>query len=79
MKTSKTWETAPRRHFVNQPAEALYDMENDPAEARNLIDEPSLAATVQEMRKKLMDFRIQTKDPWLEQSFQEGEPGARVR
>ena len=69
----------PRRHFVNQPAEALYDMENDPAEARNLIDEPSLAAAVQEMRKKLMDFRIQTKDPWLEQSFQEGEPGARVR
>ena len=38
-------------------------MENDPAEARNLIDEPSLAAAVQEMRKKLMDFRIQTKGP----------------
>jgi hypothetical protein len=25
------------------------------------------------MRGKVMDFRKQTKDPWLEQSFQEGE------
>ena len=62
----------PRAHFESQPAEALYDMESDPAEARNRIDDPELAETVSEMRSRLTAFRIATKDPWLEQSFQEG-------
>ena len=63
----------PRESFVHQGREALYDIENDPAESRNLINNGGLADVVAEMRGKVMDFRKQTKDPWLEQSFQEGE------
>ena len=63
----------PRESFVHQGREALYDIENDPAESRNLINNGGLADVVVEMRGKVMDFRKQTKDPWLEQSFQEGE------
>ena len=66
----------PREGFVHQAREALYDIQNDPAESKNLIDESALADVATEMRGKVMDFRKQTKDPWLEQSFQEGEPGA---
>ena len=66
----------PRDAFVQQDAEALFDMQADPNETRNLIADPAHAEVAAEMRRKVMDFRIQTRDPWLEQSFQEGEPGA---
>ena len=65
-----------RQDFLHQTYEALFDMQNDPAESKSLINEPALADIVAEMRRKLMDFRIRTKDPWLEQSYQEGETGA---
>ena len=43
---------------------------------RNLahqLADPKLAEMLTEMRQKVIDFRRRTKDPWLEQSFQEGE------
>ena len=63
----------PREDFVHQSREALFDMQNDPAESKNLIDAPELQNIANEMRRKVMEFRQKTKDPWLEQSFQEGE------
>ena len=54
-------------------------MVNDSAESNNLIPasgmiaDPKLAEMLTEMRQKVIDFRRRTKDPWLEQSFQEGE------
>ena len=36
-------------------------------------DDAALAAIVDEMRRRLTEFRIRTRDPWLETSFQEGE------
>jgi N-sulfoglucosamine sulfohydrolase len=66
----------PREGFEQQGREALFDMQADPNETRNLIDDPEHAAIAEEMRQKVMAFRIATDDPWLEQSFQEGEPGA---
>jgi hypothetical protein len=51
----------------------LFDIENDPAESRNLINVPELQDIANEMRQKVIDFRQKTEDPWLEQSFQEGE------
>ncbi len=66
----------PRGGFEQQGREALFDMQADPNETRNLIDEPAHAAVAEEMREKVMAFRVATADPWLEQSFQEGEPGA---
>lgn len=68
----------PRDAFVQQDAEALFDMQADPDEGRNLIADPAHAEIAAEMRRKVMDFRIRTADPWLEQSFQEGEPGATI-
>lgn len=62
-----------REDFVHQSREALFDMQNDPAESQNLIDVPELQDAVNEMRRKVIEFRQKTKDPWLEQSFQEGE------
>ena len=66
----------PRDGFVHQSREALFDMEADPNESTNLIDDAAHAEVAGEMRAKLMQFRIDTRDPWLEQSFQEGEAGA---
>ena len=59
--------------FLYQSREAVFDMINDPAESKNLIAEPNLAEKIEQMRQKVIDFRYRTKDPWLEQSFQEGE------
>ena len=43
--------------------EALFDMEADPCEPRNLIDEPALAGVASEMRAKVLAFRQATADP----------------
>ena len=61
--------------FLHQDAEALFDVENDPAESRNLIDDPSVAEVVEEMRGKVRRFRVETKDPWVLASMQGGEEG----
>jgi N-sulfoglucosamine sulfohydrolase len=53
----------------------LFDIENDPMESTNLIDEASLAGVAEEMRQKVRAFRIETKDPWCLASYHEGEPG----
>ena len=63
----------PRAGFLQQDREALFDMESDPDETRNLIAEPALAEAAAEMRAKVLAFRQATRDPWLEVSFQEGE------
>ena len=66
----------PEKGFLYQDREALFDMQNDPAESKNLINNPQLADIISDMRKKVIDFRQKTKDPWLEQSFQEDELNA---
>tara|TARA_B100001750_G_C15112103_1_gene400656 strand:- start:280 stop:495 length:216 start_codon:yes stop_codon:yes gene_type:complete len=66
----------PEKGFLYQDREALFDMQNDPAESKNLINDPQLADIINDMRKKVIDFRQKTKDPWLEQSFQEDELNA---
>ncbi|MFW6059319.1 MAG: sulfatase [Phycisphaeraceae bacterium] len=84
---SRTWQSVlsrdvemlgerPREHFLQQPREALYDLQDDPHETTTLIDKPELAETVEAMRQRLTDFRVQTADPWLEVCFQEGEVAA---
>jgi N-sulfoglucosamine sulfohydrolase len=69
----------PREYFLHQPHEALYDLEADPAESQNLIDRPEHRQRVKEMRAKVLQFRIETKDPWLELSMQRGGPEAPAR
>jgi len=52
--------------------EALFDLENDPDEMTNLIDDPQVQPIVEDYRNQLLEFRSQTKDPWLEIDHQEG-------
>ncbi len=59
--------------FLHQDGEALFDVENDPAETTNLIDDPSLKDVAEEMRQKVRDWRIATQDPWVLASKQAGE------
>ena len=61
--------------FLHQDGEALFDVENDPVESKNLIDDPSVAEVVEEMRGKVRRFRVETKDPWVLASRQGGEEG----
>jgi len=65
----------PTHEFLHQRAEALFDIEADPVEANNLIDEPALADVAKQMRTKVRQFRVATKDPWVLASRQAGEEG----
>ena len=59
--------------FLHQDAEALFDIENDPTESTNLIDEPSLKEIAEKMRTQVREFRVRTDDPWVLASQQAGE------
>ena len=65
----------PTEGFLHQDAEALFDIEADPAESRNRIDDPGLTEVAREMRGKVRRFRVETKDPWVLASIQRGEAG----
>lgn len=62
----------PTARFLHRDREELLDVVADPAESRNLIGDPALRATADELRRRLMDFRAATRDPWLEDDFQRG-------
>ncbi|MBI3970907.1 MAG: sulfatase-like hydrolase/transferase [Chloroflexi bacterium] len=42
----------------------LYDLQHDPLETRNLVEDPTAAAARQRMRAALRDWLRQTDDPW---------------
>lgn len=65
----------PTAAFLQQPAEALFDVQADPEEAVNLIDDPALQEVAQQMRTKVRRFRMATSDPWVLASRQMGENG----
>lgn len=65
----------PTAAFLHQPAEALFDLEADPVEAVNLIDEPALREVAEGMRTRVRQFRMATRDPWVLASRQMGEEG----
>ena len=60
------------RHLTQRAPEELYDLAQDPQETTNRIDDPALKNVAEQMRKTLLNFRRNTKDPWLEVDFQEG-------
>ena len=80
---SKTWQAIEgeslsmgeraTENFLHQDAEALFDVEKDPEETTNLIDEPDLKGVAEEMRQKVRAWRVETKDPWVLASQQGGE------
>jgi arylsulfatase A-like enzyme len=46
--------------------EELYDLENDPDEMHNLVDDAAHAETLERMRRELITWMRQTEDPLLE-------------
>lgn len=48
--------------FSERPAESLYDLQNDPWETTNLIDNPTFKAIADKMRKQLEDEVFQARD-----------------
>ena len=65
----------PTEAFLHQRGEALFDVEVDPVESTNLIDEPGLQKVAERMRQKVKRFRLETNDPWVLASRQMGEEG----
>ncbi|MDA0745309.1 MAG: sulfatase [bacterium] len=68
----------PTERFLHQDAEELFDIEEDPVEAVNRIDDPDLAEIAEEMRQKVKAFRMETNDPWVLASIHAGEEGLEV-
>ena len=64
---------------LHHDREALFDLESDPLELHNRIEDAALADVAEGMRERLTSMRIGTRDPWLRQSFQEGEVTAEQR
>lgn len=47
------------------PAEALFDLENDPGETTNLVDDPQYSGILQDLRASMEKHREATADPML--------------
>lgn len=52
--------------YLKRPAEELYDLRHDPDELVNLVGDPAAAAVLAELRQQLLEFRRDTRDPWLD-------------
>ncbi len=53
-------------HFFEEPQEyELYDLENDPQEMHNLINDPDCAVIIQQLRKRMVELRKELNDPDL--------------
>lgn len=73
---SSTWQGVHRRGepryglrtvgaYLQRPEFELYDMAGDPGEVENLAGRPDHAGRLDAMKKKLKEFQLRTRDPWL--------------
>lgn len=51
--------------YIHRPKEELYDIESDPNEINNLVNDVRHQAVLDDLRKRLRYFQERTKDPWL--------------
>ena len=63
----------PTSRVLHHDREALFDIHADPLEVHNLIADPAFREVADQMRRATLEMRVATRDPWLEQSRQEGE------
>ena len=49
-------------HYQHRPPEELYDLQADPYELKNLIDDPAYSSVAKELREKLKAWRLQQGD-----------------
>jgi len=54
------------KFFLFRTKEEFYDLEADPCEMENLINAEEHKATIQKMRRELLEMMVSTKDPLLE-------------
>lgn len=54
--------------MAKPPEFELYDLASDPFEFRNLAEDPSHEATLQDLQRILLDWRRKTSDPFLDAS-----------
>ncbi|MDZ7722267.1 MAG: sulfatase [candidate division KSB1 bacterium] len=52
-------------HYQHRPPEELYDLENDPYEQSNIINDPERQHELKTLRKELRAWMLQQKDPLL--------------
>jgi len=58
-------ETRDEFYATRRPQEELYDLEQDPLEMSNLIDDPDHAEVAERLRKRVADWMLETNDPLL--------------
>ena len=51
--------------YVRRQPEELYDLENDPQEITNLANDPQYKALLLDLRQRLEEWQLKTKDRWL--------------
>mgnify|MGYP000215202419 CR=1 FL=1 len=51
--------------YIHRPAFELYDLETDPAESKNLADDPAQAERLGSMKDRLKAAQKATEDPWV--------------
>jgi arylsulfatase A-like enzyme len=54
------WHTASAGHYVD---DCLYDLDSDPNELRNLVDDPSCAEVVERLRSRLVERIVDSGEP----------------
>lgn len=63
--SQKTIGKRPLRDYFFRPPEELFDLQNDPAEVKNLAKDPEYAEVLEDLRSRLEDWQRRTNDPWL--------------
>ena len=58
-------------HVKRPPVFELFDLQKDPFEFNNLADNPEYKELVEQMSQKVKEWRIETKDPFLDPAFGE--------
>ena len=51
--------------YLHRPHEELYDLEKDPKEVKNVAGDPKYADVLKDLRARLKDWQVKTKDPWV--------------
>jgi len=53
-------------YVTKRPAEQLYDLERDPHEQENLVDDPDYSEQLESLRARVEDWMVEIDDPLLE-------------
>jgi len=51
---------------TKRPAEQLYDLESDPHEQENLVNDPDYKEQLESLRARVKDWMVETDEPLLE-------------